>query len=273
MSSDVSHVDAALKETLVRRLKQVGAYAVGVADPHRGYEHALPGKHPLDLWSECRSVVIFAVACSPEMNNTYLGPYAPWVGPRDVGPVPDDLASDTYAMDRLVRLLTASLTLKAVALLQGRGYEVKFTAGPGTSGVPLLPQLKLSAYEAGLGVYGRSGVILNPDLGNRMRLGGLMTDAKLPPDGRLTDYAPCAGCDRCVRLCPAQAFDLDPDATYPASWSRETCMAKRAEIAAQGHYCHNCWAVCPAGTVGDEALLLVQRAANFFQGERRPRGE
>ena len=260
MTLNGSHVDAELKETLVGRLKQVGAYAVGVADPHQGYEHALPGKHPLTLWPDCQSVIIFAIACSPEMNNTYLGPYAPWSGPRNVGPVPDDLASDLYAMDRLVRLVTASVTLKGVALLQGRGYEVKFTAGPGTFGVPLLPQLTLSAYEAGLGVYGRSGVILNPELGNRMRLGGLMTDATLPPDGRLTDYAPCEGCDRCVRMCPAQAFDLNPDAAYPASWSRETCTAKRAEIAEQGYYCHNCWIVCPAGTVEDEDLLLMQRA-------------
>jgi epoxyqueuosine reductase QueG len=272
MSNARPPIDHDLKTALVDRLKQVGAYAVGVADPYQGYEHALPGRHPLALWPECQSVVVFAVACSPEMNNTYLGPYAPWTGPRDVGPVPDDLASETHALDRLVRILIASVTLKGVAVVQGRGHQVRFTTGPGDFGIPLLPQLKLSAYEAGLGVYGRAGVILNPELGNRLRLGGLMTDARLPADGRLTDYAPCEDCDLCVRICPAQAFDLDPQATYPSSWSRETCMARRAEIAARGFYCHNCFSVCPAGAVEDDDLLLTRQAVNVFRGERHPRG-
>ena len=71
-----------LKRRLVDRLKQVGAYAVGIADPHVGFEHALPGQHPLAIWEDARSVVAFAVACSPKGNNTYLGPYAPWEGER-----------------------------------------------------------------------------------------------------------------------------------------------------------------------------------------------
>jgi epoxyqueuosine reductase QueG len=100
-------------------------------------------------------------------------------------------------------------------------------------------------------------------LGSRIRLGAILTDASLEPDGRLTGFDPCADCDRCQRACPAKAFD--PTKPYPASWSRATCEAKRAEIAAQGLYCHNCYAVCPAGRLADESLLWMRESESFYR--------
>jgi len=245
-----------LKQGLVNRLRQVGAYDVRIADPRVGFEHALPGRRPLDLWKPCRSVVVFAVTCSPRFNNTYVGPYAPWRGDRDVGPVPKDIQSDDYAMDRLERLFLESITVKGMGFLQAKGYNVSF----------LKPQLKLSAFEAGLGVYGRSGVIIHPVIGNRMRLGAVMTDAVLEPDGRLEGFEPCENCDLCIRMCPAKAFD--PTKRYPDSFDRRKCISKRAEIEARGLYCHNCWATCPAGKLKDEELLRIEEAKSFFKRDR-----
>ena len=101
-----------LKRDIVDRLKQAGAFEVRVASPEIGFEHALPGKRPLDLWDQCRPVVVFAVAASPKSNNSYIGPYAPWQGERNVGPVPKALQSHEHAFDRVNRLFIASLTLK-----------------------------------------------------------------------------------------------------------------------------------------------------------------
>ncbi len=242
-----------LTQRLVDRLKQVGAYAVGVADPHVGFEHALPEQHPLEVWDGCKSVVVFAVACSPRGNNTYLGPYAPWEGDRRVGPVPEWIQSERNAMDRLSRLFIASITLNGLTFLSGNGCDVSF----------LRPQHKLSAFEAGIGVYGRSGLILHPVLGNRLRLGVILTDAVLEPDGRLEGFDPCAGCDECIRACPAKAFD--PAQPYPHSFSPAKCTSKRAEIASRELYCHNCYAVCPAGKIGDEALVVIEEAESFYR--------
>lgn len=245
-----------LKQSLVNRLKQVGAFDVGVADPSVGYEHALPGKHPLEIWEQCRSVIVFAVATAPRGNNLYVGPYAPWQGERKIGPVPENLRSKDHAMDRLCRFFVANVTLFGMTFLQEHGHNVSFAK----------PQLKLSAFEAGLGVYGRSGVILHPILGNRMRFGAILTDAALEPDGRLEGFDPCGDCDDCIKACPAGAYD--PSKQYPHSWSRDVCTPKRAEIAEKGLYCHNCYAVCPAGQLEDASLLCVREALSFNKRDR-----
>jgi epoxyqueuosine reductase QueG len=247
-----------LKEELLARLRQAGAFDARVADPRKGFEHALPGMHPLAVWPEMRSIVVFAVATPPEGNNTYLGAYAPWQGDRRLGPVPADIQAEDYGLDRLCRLLIASVTLRGIGALMERGHGVRFW--PSTRF-----QLKLCAAEAGLGVYGRSGQIIHPVLRNRIRLGAFATDAFLEGDGRLTEFGPCAGCDRCIRACPAGA--LDPDAPYPASFAREKCIATRARIAERGRYCHNCYAACPAGAISDDRLLSIRRSTTFYQPE------
>jgi epoxyqueuosine reductase QueG len=159
-------------------------------------------------------------------------------------------------MDRISRLLVSSITMKGMTFLTQRGHGVSFEK----------PQFKLSAFEAGLGVYGRSGIILNPVLGNRMSLGVIMTDAPMETDGRLEDFRPCEDCDKCIQACPAKAFDNDKE--YPESWSRETCVAKRNEIAAKDMFCHNCFAACPAGTISDRELLSIKTAESFYKPHR-----
>ena len=249
-----------IKQKLVDRLKEVGAYTVGVADPTVGFEYSEEGRHPLDLWNECRSVIVFAVACPPKTNNIYIGPYSPHNGRENPPWEPGNLFAEDYAMNRLVRTLLNAITLQGLAFLQTEGHRVMFW--------PHLRrlQLKLCAYEAGLGVYGRSGVILNPVLGNRLRLGVLLSDQVIEPDGRLENYTPCENCDRCVRRCPGKAYDATKD--YPQSWSREKCIGARTRIAEKGQYCHNCYAVCPAGTIDDDKLLRIVEARSFLKRDR-----
>ena len=154
-------------------------------------------------------------------------------------------------MDRAARIFLDAIAYKGMAYLDDHGHRISFKR----------PRMKICAYEAGLGVYGKAGFILHPELGSRMRLGAILTDATLEPDGRLLDFAPCVDCDACIRACPAGAFDREKP--YPSSYDRERCMRKRAEIASKGLYCHNCYAACPAGTMWDRELLQVSRAKSI----------
>ncbi len=55
-------------------------------------------------------------------------------------------------MVRLANLFAAFVRLEGMAFLHTNGHNASF----------LQPQYKLSAFEAGIGVYGRSGLIINP---------------------------------------------------------------------------------------------------------------
>lgn len=235
-----------LRAILSRRLLQAGAYEVRVADPAVGFEHSAEGFHPLDLWPECRSIIVFAVTHSMRTNNLFAGPLSPFEGDREIGPVPVSVQDREHALDRLSRLFISSIRLKGMALLSELGHGISFKS----------PQLKLVGFEAGLGVYGRSGILIHPLLGNRMSLGAIMTDALMEPDGRLTDFDPCAGCDECAKACPAGA--LEAGRSYPESWTIEKCIEKRAAIEGSGLYCNNCFAACPACRLPDSSLLEIR---------------
>ncbi|MCP4179677.1 MAG: epoxyqueuosine reductase [bacterium] len=245
-----------IKTTLVNRLKQVGAFDVRIANPEVGFDKVPKQSQPLSLYPECKSVVVFALAMPPSCNNIYLGPRSPGKPFRNLGPVPNDIQSGDFAMDRLSRLFVTNITHKGMMLLTNNGYSVSFHRSP----------FKISAYESGLGIYGRSGLILHPILGNRMSLGVILTNAPMPPDPKLEDYVPCKNCDKCIQKCPAKAYN--PDKQYPEAWSINTCMQKRTQIADKGYYCHNCFVVCPACTIDDRNLLNSRMAENFNKNYR-----
>ena len=244
-------MENSIKSEFIGWMKKAGAFDVRIADPSQGFDRTPEEAKPLSLWPQCRSVVVFAVTMSPDCNNTFLGPFAPGESPRNLGPVPENIQSEDYALNRLARLFLSSVTLKGMLWLTHYDHAVSFRS----------PPLKIAAYESGLGVYGRSGLILHPILGNRMTLGVILTDAVLEPDPKLTDFEPCTNCVLCIENCPADAYD--PDIHYPEGWSYDTCTRKREEISNAGYYCHNCFAVCPAGQLSDSDLLRVRNAVSI----------
>jgi ferredoxin len=242
---------ADLKSELTGALGQAGAWQVGFADPGHGFGHVLPEYHPLEVWPDCRSIVVFAVPSSPEMNDTYVGPLAPWKDRELPFPVPGCVLSDEYALCRLSRLVCSYVKLVCIELLEYRGHRTSLRR----------IQYKPAAFEAGLGVYGRSGIVIHPELGSRLALGVVMTDAVVPPDSPLTGFDPCRGCSVCIESCPAGAYD--PALDYPGSWSRETCTSTRTALDSEGLYCNSCMTRCPAGSIPDAAILRTVRAVNM----------
>jgi epoxyqueuosine reductase QueG len=245
-----------LKAGLIEEMKRVGAWEVRSADPHRGFEHAPPGRHPLELMPDCRSVVAFAVPRAQIPDCFYVGIRRSTPQPPDYWtwslPVED---KQLYIGHRLAFLLTAYVILKAASYLSEWGFRTVEQCDKQRPGQPMLPE-KLCAFEAGLGVYGRSGLILHPQLGNRSAIGVLLTDAKLETDGRLAGFEPCRDCDACVRACPAGAYGRG--GSYHGVWSRERRETTRQELRAQGYaQCTLCWSICPLGDHGHDELFLI----------------
>ena len=244
-----------LKEQLILRMLEVGAYDVKIADPRRGFEYVTePERHPLSLMPDCRSVITFAIPRSGLLDLWYIGhkrstPQKPdyWTE-RQVSE--DD--APYYIVYRLFTLITSFVMLKAIAFLHRKGYQAIEKHEKEDEPLPLA---KLCAYEAGLGVYGKSGLILHPELGNRIGLGVLLTDAELPADDKLVDFRPCIGCNLCVESCPAGAFS--PSGEYHHQWSEERCKSTRTALKDKGAYCNLCWEICPYGTIPDDDLFFM----------------
>ena len=64
---------------------------------------------------------------------------------------------------------------------------------------------KEAAVLGGLATWGKSGLVVNPLFGPRIRLGGLVTTAELQPDEKL-DVSFCNACRLCIDSCPAGAL-------------------------------------------------------------------
>jgi len=243
-----------LKEKIITELKQSGAYDVRFADPMQFTEYAINERLPQNLWPSCKSVIVFIMARPPETNNTYVGTYSPFKGPRCLSPAPSFMDTSSYGMVRLGNIMIDFITLRCICFLQNEGFQ-SYTH-------PQQIQNKLYAWQSGLGVYGRSGVIINPVLGNRIQIGSVLTDAVLEPDPVLENYNPCENCYACVKSCPGDAYGVEK--SYHNNWNREKCENARKEVDSKGFYCHNCFKVCPAKTLKDEILFNKFIVKNKF---------
>ena len=258
-----------LKQVLVWGLRQAGAYDARVADPRQGFEHALPGRHPLELWPACRSVIVYGVAMSTRAMHTYVGPLSP-------SDDPDTMRfahSERFGLVRLGYLFLSGIAMWGGALLEQHGYcmSATFSGAPGMLRPRNPVQCKLCAYEAGLGVYGRSGLILHPELGSRMAIGVILTDAPLLPDPKLEGFDPCHDCQTCIEACPGQAYTTG--LPYPQSWSREKCMAAKERLLDQGGlHCDACFVACPRSRIPEEDLLLIEERLSAWESARRSGG-
>ncbi len=104
-------------------------------------------------------------------------------------------------------------------LLEGEGYRaatvpsfLPVELSPETKGLVGDFSLRHAAVAAGLGVWGRDHLVLNPKWGPRVRYVAVVTDAPLAADSPLAEE-PCIDCNLCIDTCPAGAFSPDGTVT------------------------------------------------------------
>lgn len=221
-------------------LKGLGVLAVGVADLDRGFDRALEGCHPKDVMKDACSVIVFAL-------NIGLDYYTAV-----------DYAGQSIRVGHLYRDWVCS---RLVGFLRGQGWDAMEVPRGYIDPKNRIAHFsfKLAAYEAGLGVYGRSSLLLTPEYGPRVNFGVVLTEAALQPDDRMKGFEPCENCQACTKMCPIRV--IEPDLPPPTGFDRARCVrfincikeATEGEVMLCG-YCYN---HCPAGQLVKRTLSIA----------------
>jgi epoxyqueuosine reductase QueG len=238
-------VSSYLKDEVVRFLNERGAFKVRVASTRFGFDKAIKGCHPLDVMKHSNSVVVFAVYVGLDYYKTIK------------------IEGKTVGDNRIGYVFRDWLAYELVEFLKSKGFSSVFPTRD--------LSFKLAAHEAGIGVYGKCGLIITPEHGPRVNIGVVVTDAVLEPDKRL-DFTPCQACSVCVKVCPVKATreDLDP----PISHNREKCVdfvhKLREKTGDEKFFCGYCYDNCPVGKTGKRGFLISEyaRLANLRQSKR-----
>lgn len=113
-----------------------------------------------------------------------------------------DAVISTYSkLGKVVNTLTGYLRKKGYSAQAGHPYK----------GLVLYPPL---AVKAGMGWYGRHGLLITPEFGPRQRIAAIFTNIENLPFAQANEHAWigefCAKCGRCMKACPGEAIRTEP---------------------------------------------------------------
>ena len=197
--------------------------------------------------------------------------YSERVSIKDGGPKANDMEPSLdkvivvgQAMDRSLNM-TAPSALAGAATGLGYSHDVmilllisQYIRNLGYAAVPTLNDTALAipyAIKAGLGEYGRHGLVITPEYGTNVRFGKIFTDMPLESDSpiRFGVEEMCTICRACSTACPSQAISANApsDELHNVSniagitkWTTdgEACFEYWAKINSD---CSVCVRVCP----------------------------
>jgi ferredoxin len=211
----VEHEPAAASAYVRALTRYWGAHTVGITElqPYHIYSHIGrgSGEYGAPITLEHR----YAIAFTVEMDRAMVAsaPAAPTLLE----------SAHQYANAAQIAILLGNF-------LRSQGYPARaHVNGDYRVIAPLV------ARDAGLGEFGRMGLLMTPDLGPRVRLGVVTTDLPLVPDRRAEDPSVldfCRWCTKCADNCPVRAI--------PTGDRKEIDGALRWRI--QGDICYRYWA-------------------------------
>ncbi|MDR0911267.1 MAG: 4Fe-4S binding protein [Methanobrevibacter sp.] len=106
-------------------------------------------------------------------------------------------------------------------------------------------------YDSGLGYTGKSGLLISPELGPRMKISAILTSIEnLPFSSKnehewIKDY--CKLCSRCIRSCPQNALIEKENTLLKADLIKDNCIG-----CSQG--CTYCIEACPFYEIGYDVV-------------------
>lgn len=209
--------------------REAGADLCGIASV-ASFRDAPAGCRPQDIYSKCKSIVVYAKRLLPE--SMYAESCIPYTNlcnilTRQLDEIGMQICEELENMD-----------MGSVAIPSNDPFGYSDNEGQCQKGSI---SLKHAGYQAGLGIIGKNNLLINMKLGNIIQLGAVLADAELEPD-RPAEYGICPpDCHICTDACPAHAFD-DLSVNYDLCSTYSLC---RNERGIELNKCNICRKVCP----------------------------
>ncbi len=207
---------------------QLGVVNVGITELNDNHLYSLKGrgeKYGQKIENKHKYAIAFTVEMSKEM--------------MDKAP-----EAETVLESSQQYLNGANIAAQLTLLIRNLGYSAK----PHFDGnyEVICP---LVARDAGLGEFGRMGLLMTPQLGPRVRIGVVTTDVPLIIDSYKVDYSVfdfCTKCMKCADNCPSRAISFEKmgeeDGVVRWTINHEACFTFWTIV---GTDCGKCVQVCP----------------------------
>jgi len=185
-----------VNSTLIKEIAtSLGFHLCGIAPIDR-FSGAPDGFHPIDIYKDCKSVIVFAKTVPNEsLNASSIIPYT--------------------HINTLVIQEVDILTLKFIRKLEELGIGAipipsddpyEYWEADRLYGRAIL-SLRHAGYLAGLGVLGKNSLLINNRFGNMIQLGAILVNIELEGD-LIADYEGClSDCELCLKSCPKAALN------------------------------------------------------------------
>lgn len=242
----------AIKKSIIGWL-QGRAHSIGFAPVDR-FDAAPEGHHPSCVCKDAETVIVFGKLVPKGIfRSPQYGLYLLHRSYHTLYPFLDELGID----------LANWLEAQGYLAVQIPSYAPLVYHGMEPWGIL---SLKHAAVAAGIGAFGRNGLVYNPQYGSLLRFGAVVTSAKIPGDPVVTD-SPCPlECYVCQDSCPAGAFQKGTfqkltcmeysirHAIYPLALRDEVGRKNIETIINTAGYnswikCNECLKVCPKNNV------------------------
>jgi len=206
-----------------------GADVCGIASVEK-FAEAPQGFHPGDIFPDTKSVIVIAKRLPEGLFYTD-------------NPVPYTTAKDVILHEVIRISCELSLELErndgALAVpIPSEPYE--YWDEDKREGKGIL-SLKHAGYLAGLGSIGKNSLLINPEYGNWLILGAVLSNIALESD-QVNDHKFCDdACTLCLDSCPVHAID-------GSKVNQKLCRSNSGRVNEKGYFlyiCNTCRKVCP----------------------------
>ncbi len=168
----------------------------------KNFSRTTQSSHALDLPKEMKYAIMLILPMDFDLSKTS----------------PSALSGATTGLGYTTSLACSNSLAQFIVNL---GYQAIASLNDTALNIPM-------AIEAGLGEYGRHGLLITPKFGPNVRIAKVFTDLPLVPDKPIAFGVKefCSICKRCANSCPAKAIPHEEPQSEPPNFSSHTGIRK-----------------------------------------------